>query len=387
MPYRVLVVENNPVTRSDDVHNLTQWGYEVIVPEGKGEQLVENAKSMARQKSCDIALLDMRLLDEDDPNDETGLQLAKDLASIACLIVTAHGTKKAMRRALVDLKVLDFVERADGPRELKAALERATAKIRQRQIVNPGKSWAVLVGVDHYTDTAIADLSVCVNDVTAVQQKLSDSYEAARLLTDAAGERFLPNRANILGELATAAESAGENDMFLFYFSGHGVAEAGESYLLPRDARLAALKHTSVAMRTIKEIMDESPAQAKVIVLDACHSGAALGKAEVVMTEEFIQRVYAEAEGSVVLASCKQGQRSWEWTEQKLSVFTYYLLEALAGQADYGNKGFVTVADVNRYVTEGVKRWAEEHDKPQTPTIYASMAGEIVLVRLRQDHL
>jgi len=48
------------------------------------------------------------------------------------------------------------------------------------------------------------------------------------------------------------------------------------------------------------------------------------------MTHEFIQRVFTEAEGMAVLASCKHGQQSWEWPEQNRSVFTHFLLEALA---------------------------------------------------------
>ena len=119
----------------------------------------------------------------------------------------------------------------------------------------------------------------------------------------------------------------------------------------------------------------------KVIVLDACHSGASIGKAEPTMTPEFIRRVFEEAEGMAVLASCKQGQQSWEWAEKSRSVFTYYLLEALAGQADLDQKGFVTVSDASRYVTDGVKRWATQEGVPQTPTLQYTVVGDIVLVR------
>jgi hypothetical protein len=58
-------------------------------------------------------------------------------------------------------------------------------------------------------------------------------------------------------------------------------------------------------MKDVREIVAASPARARVIVLDACHSGAAIGKAGPAMTPEFIQRVFTEAEGMAVLASCK----------------------------------------------------------------------------------
>lgn len=118
----------------------------------------------------------------------------------------------------------------------------------------------------------------------------------------------------------------------------------------------------------------------KLIVLDACHSGAAIGKAGPGMAPEFIARVFTEAEGMAVLASCKQGQQSWEWPEEGRSVFTHFLLEALSGHADLDGKGFVTVSDASRYVTDGVKAWAVEHGVPQTPTLQYTVAGDIVLL-------
>ncbi len=250
-------------------------------------------------------------------------------------------------------------------------------------VLNPGRAWALLVGINCYDDAFIADLQVCVDDVTAVQQALAESYQVARLLTDAT-PATPPTRANILSSLANIAQAAAEEDVLLFYFSGHGLAEGGESYLLPCDPRLSALRHTAVAMQDLRDLLEQSPARARVVIIDACHSGAAIGKAPPTMTPEFIQRVFAEAEGMAVLASCKQGQRSWEWPDQGRSVFTYYLLEALRGQADHDRKGFVTVSDAGRYVADRVKHWSVEHSVLQTPTLQYTVAGDIVLCRVAQ---
>ena len=254
----------------------------------------------------------------------------------------------------------------------------AAAAVAARPVLNTGKAWAVLVGINQYDDVHLSDLQVCVDDVTAIYHALAPGYRVIRLLTDATPET-LPTRANILGELASIAQNVEEGDLLLFYFSGHGKAERGESYLLTRDTRLAALKYTALAISEVRQVMHDSPARAKVIVVDACHSGAMIGKAEPTMTPEFIQRVFREAAGMAVLASCTAGQQSWEWPSQKRSVFTYYLLEALAGRADWDGKGFVTVSDVSRYVADAVKRWAAEHGVPQTPTLQYTVAGDIIL--------
>lgn len=253
---------------------------------------------------------------------------------------------------------------------------------REPTILNTGKAWAVLVGVNTYADPNITNLTVCVDDVTAIQHVLQPDYQVTHLFTDAT-TAHPPSRANILGAVASIAQAANPTDLLLFYFSGHGLAEDGESYLLTHDTRLSALKHTAIAMHDLRELLHHSAARARVIILDACHAGAAIGKSTPGMSAEFMQRVFAEAEGMAVLASCKHGQRSWEWPARKQSVFTYYLLEALRGQADTDGKGFITVSDVSRYVTDRVKHWSVQHNVPQTPTLQYTVVGDIVLYRYR----
>jgi len=47
-----------------------------------------------------------------------------------------------------------------------------------------GQAWAVLVGVNHYEDPFIADLSVCVQDVAAVYGHIYSKYQSPKLLND-----------------------------------------------------------------------------------------------------------------------------------------------------------------------------------------------------------
>ena len=245
--------------------------------------------------------------------------------------------------------------------------------------------WAVLVGVDEYEDRAnYGPLHVCVQDVGAIREQLiaGDFYPIRiRLLTDQTAD-VPPTRANILTALKAVADATEPDDLLLFYYSGHGDEENSESYLVTRDGRKLVLSDTAVSISRVKEIMEQAPARAKVIVLDACHSGADVGgKGPQPMSAEFIRRVFEEAEGLAILASCKQGQLSYEWRAHGCSVFTHFLLEALTGEADREEKGFVTIQDANRHVTGGVKLWASQNDVSQTPTLQSAVAGDIILVR------
>jgi serine/threonine protein kinase len=250
-----------------------------------------------------------------------------------------------------------------------------------------GKRWALLVGIDTYDDEHhYGKLRLCVRDVYAIRQQLEASGfepDRMRVLTDELDDP--PTREHILTTLKSLADNTEPNDLLLFYYSGHGDTVDDESYLVARNSQRLVLSDTGVRLARIKDILEEAPARAKVIVLDACHSGANIKgiKGGEPMPADFLRRVFEEAEGMAIMASCKQGQVSYEWKELEGSVFTHYLLEALAGQADREEKGFVTVQDVNQHVSDRVKLWASQHNVSQTPTLQYSVAGDIVLAFYR----
>lgn len=247
-----------------------------------------------------------------------------------------------------------------------------------------GNRWAVLVGVNIYDDEKnYGRLHVCVKDVVATRDQLvAGGFDAARirLLTDNTDDP--PIRSKILTVLKSVANATEPDDLLLFYYSGHGDEDANESYLVARDGHRLTLSDTAVPVSRVKEILDSAPARAKVILLDACHSGAKFGgKGPQKMSAEFIKRVFEQAKGMAILTSCEQKQLSYEWEKQERSVFTHYLLEALQGKADQQGKHFVTVQDVNWHVVNGVKLWASQNNTSQTPTLQYTVAGDIILAR------
>ena len=257
----------------------------------------------------------------------------------------------------------------------------------QPQRLGTHEKWAVLVGINEYEHAHVyGHLQFCAQDATNIFKTLSNNgfaVEHMHLLTDRNTPQK-PLREHILTTLEITANATEPDDLLLFYFSGHGRAEGGESYLIPRNGT-ATLRHTGIPLRSIKEIMIGARSKAKVIILDACHSGANIQtKGKLFMSEEFLNDVFKNAEGLAIISSCQQDQLSYEWPEKQCGVFTYYLLEALQGKADYEEKGFITISDINRYLTHNVKQWAVQHQLSQIPRLHYTVTGEIVLLECQR---
>lgn len=254
-----------------------------------------------------------------------------------------------------------------------------------QNILGKRKTLGVFVGVNTYDDPFISNLTVCVDDVSAVYNAFGEDIDA-RLLCTGSDISSVPSRNNIFNQLLISSRAAEEIDLLLFYYSGHGFAVDGQSYLVATDSRYSALKYTAVAMQDVIEIMQSSEARAKIIIIDACHSGAAIGKsAPPPLSEEFIENIFRDAEGTAILSSCRQGEKSWEWPDKNCSVFTYYLLNAIGGRADVENKGFITISETYKFLTHSLKIWSKRNGLSQTPTMRAEVVGDIVLARVNSN--
>jgi len=295
--------------------------------------------------------------------------------------------EKDIEEAERELEVLNVDSRsARNPSQTSGEEKGPGSASGSKSLFGAGERWAVLVGVNHYDDSLnYGSLKLAVRDADSLRDRLVASgygQRQIRMLTDGADD--LPTRNSILATLQSVANATGKDDLLLFYYSGHGEAFAGQSYLVARDGRRLVLDNTAVPLAIVEEIIRKAPARGKVIIIDSCHSGADFsGKGPQPMSEEFIKHVFEQAEGMAVLTSCQQKELSYETREKNQGVFTYYLLEALAGTADVDQKGFVTVQDLNRHIVNGVRLWAVENQVSQTPTLRYSVSGDIIVADFR----
>lgn len=120
---RILVVDNDPEDRADNVKCLRDWGFEEIyIAQGKGLELIRDAKEKAQEHRCHLALVDMRLRDNEDPDDHSGLTLLSDLYPTRTILVTGFGDMYITRRALLEKGAIDVVGKQESLSRLRSAI-------------------------------------------------------------------------------------------------------------------------------------------------------------------------------------------------------------------------------------------------------------------------
>ena len=159
---RVLVVENREETRKVLKENLVRWGYEPILAESSGVALIDEAKKVARDFRCHLAIVDKRLMDDYEPADISGLDLIGELRPTISIMLTAYPDHETTRLALREKGAFDTVLKGD-PQILRDALQRAAqAKWPTVQTTPEGF-------VDEYIVTSLQTVegaSIAVDEIT-----------------------------------------------------------------------------------------------------------------------------------------------------------------------------------------------------------------------------
>ncbi len=253
------------------------------------------------------------------------------------------------------------------------------------------KKYALVVGISKYTDLEITDLTFAAQDARDVADCLCQvcGFEDVRVLLSG-GDRE-PDHVNIVDALYNLAPLISHEDLFLFYFAGHGVETKEGARLLASNSRIHMPELASLSMSVLTDCLGNVEAVSRVLILDACRNDPrkGMGDADNVLTARFSRDVIAMAKAPVegvvpatcVLFSCSEGERAYEWPDQGHGAFTHYLLEGLQGAA-LNAENCLTVQNLGRYVEERVPRWARKARTPKPQTPWAQQVGslrEIVL--------
>jgi len=271
----------------------------------------------------------------------------------------------------------------------------STCVLGQAAVAAESRSWAVLIGVEHYH--RVPPLRYTVNDVRQLSAtlRMRDGFteDTVLELTDAAkNPRFQPLRASIMSELPRWLSKAKTGDRVIIYFSGHGLrGPDGKLYLAPLDCDPRHPDETSVPVEWLREEIASCKADFKLLLVDACHAGSEKGEddQESVVSKD-LGEPFRDLSGVVTIASSTADEKSQIWEKKHQSLFTYWLTQAFKGHADANGDSTIDIDELYKYVYARVTHTAKARfPRPQTPVriVRAGIEGVPQVVQVKPESL
>ena len=298
--------------------------------------------------------------------------------AVLCFRVISWSPTAALQSGLVILFLLGgtAVEAGFGQKkERDLRLEKeppkpaaSTADVSVPAGVKVPRSYAVVIGIAQYQNLEPKhQLQYSANDAEAIY---------SILISPQGGNFRAENVRKLIGKQATLENvrrelevwlpsMAREDDRVLIYFAGHGFVYQGKGYLAPYDINLKNIAETGYPMDSLGMVVGSRiKAKNKVLLTDACHSGAITPGAQNENLSSSLLSIHKSLFSLTASRDREQSFESPDWGGGH-GIFTYYVVKGLEREADENTDGIVTADELAEYVRRNVR---EATNAKQNPT-------------------
>ena len=291
------------------------------------------------------------------------IQLADGSRKLELIGGKANATQKQSGKTVPFVHLLTL---QNGENTIEAYATNSAGKIESRHAVtkiswqgNTAKPnlYVLAVGVNKYRDRALW-LNYAVPDASSI----ADSFRGVKgnLYQNVSVTTVFDDEVTSSGISAVFNSLAGKvsaDDVFIFYLSGHGTTHAdGDYYFIPVDFRFRnaeSVLESAVSKHFITEQLSKIKAQKTLVMLDTCNSGAFISTGARGMAEKTAIDRLSRATGQAIIAASSDTQSAMEGYNGH-GIFTYVILEGLAGKADLNKDGYVSLSELSQYAEDKV---------------------------------
>jgi WD40 repeat protein len=260
----------------------------------------------------------------------------------------------------------------NGPNTVMSAIRSVTveADVPDR----PPRLFALVAGINKYKGAPDLEYAVKdAHDMTALIKKTGPKLFKHVRLTLLEN----PTKDEILTAMEKTASETAPEDVFLFYSASHGVADDDLYYLICSDyAGGHPSSNGSISSMELMEYSKRVPALKNVFILDTCQSGS-VGAIVSGLYDARIA-VLAKSLGMHIMAGAKSGQGAID-NYKGNGLFTHFVLQALLGQADANQDGWINVFEMTPYLQTKVT----EASQGSQSAFIRNFGDDFPIVRLR----
>jgi hypothetical protein len=245
---------------------------------------------------------------------------------------------------------------------------------------------ALCIGIDQYTSYPALECAVSdAKDMAGVFKGYG--FDDVTLITDADAKKR-----KIVNELLRLKAEADKDDLFVFFFAGHGqtvpLQDGGEmGYLIPSDCKQGDEIDDGISMGIIKDIADTMPNRHILFLVDSCYSGYGLARSGAnqpsVMSgsaETYLNTMLPLRSVQILTAGGK-GDQAHE--SKGHGAFTRHLLDCLKGLTPDADDGIVSALEVASRVKQKVIEETKGNQNPNYGYLYGN--GDVVFVVGRES--
>ena len=236
---------------------------------------------------------------------------------------------------IYDVAVTSYSGGETGPYRLTAGLSLGTP--RQAAVPGGPRVFAVMVGISEYGGYA-SDLAYTADDAVKLAQDLRREgllNPASVVITDADA-----TVAGVKAAFARVAAQAGPDDIFLFFYSGHGSQNRGavNAFELDGMTETIVMVDGEITDAEMAEMFGQVRARMSIIVLDSCFSG---GFARNVVSRPGVIGLFSSEEDLTSQVAIKF---------QAGGYLSHFVRQGLGGQANADGDDMITAGELTQYV-------------------------------------
>jgi Caspase domain len=238
-----------------------------------------------------------------------------------------------------------------------------------------GNRLAIIIGASEYKDNSIPTLRSPANDAKEVSDILSQYGFDIKLLL---GENVTSS--NIRRAISDSFSQTDPYDLILFYFSGHGLLDGyGNGYIATYDTERDQPSVAAISIREVIENASQSINKRNIVMIFDCSYGGVA--TEVTRSKSglyIIASTTAHGQARQDTFTHKGNVFTDKGTSHSHGIFSFNLIEGLAGSAFDQSTGDLTLAGLYEYME---KKMAESGSE-QKPSLVAGGRMENIIIAI-----